>query len=220
MFTSKTYIKGFFWKYSWWTYSNIPIHVHEHSSGGGGLRGSCSHGGRLVSGRCLGSLKFWLCDTGVPFCMFGSCSECFRNPPHVQPPPIHRPLSSDIDIYTYVYIYIYIYVYIYNNNNNNKLYLCMYNPDVPRISRRFNARKHGVRPLRASQSLSETSPCSECKAFVLQRRALRGNRASRIGSWAHSLHRLQNGGMLVLGGELMEHSRAEEDPSSGGLWIP
>ena len=45
----------------------------------------------------------------------------------------------------------------------------------------FNARKREVRPLRASQSLSETFPCTGYKAFYIKGKALRGNRVARIG---------------------------------------
>ena len=38
-----------------------------------------------------------------------------------------------------------------------------------------------VRPLRASQSLSETFPCTGYKAFSLEGKALRENRVERIG---------------------------------------
>ena len=48
------------------------------------------------------------------------------------------------------------------------------------LDRRFTARKREVKPLRASQSLSETFPCTGSKAFSLQGKALRGNRATRI----------------------------------------
>ena len=46
---------------------------------------------------------------------------------------------------------------------------------------RFNARKGKVKPLRASQSLSATFPCTGYKAFSLKGKALRGNCVARIG---------------------------------------
>ena len=50
---------------------------------------------------------------------------------------------------------------------------------------RFNARKRRVKPLRASQSLSETFSCTGYKAFSLKGKVLRGNRVARVGIWAH-----------------------------------
>ena len=46
------------------------------------------------------------------------------------------------------------------------------------------------RALRASQSPSETFPCTGCRAFSLEGEASRGHRAACIGIGAHSLHRL------------------------------
>ena len=50
---------------------------------------------------------------------------------------------------------------------------------------RFNARKCKVKPFRASQSRSETFPCTGYKAFALKGQVLRGNLVARIGIWAH-----------------------------------
>ena len=52
------------------------------------------------------------------------------------------------------------------------------------------ARKRKVKPLRASKSLSETFPCTGHETFSLKGKALRGNRVTRIGMWAHYVHRL------------------------------
>ena len=46
---------------------------------------------------------------------------------------------------------------------------------------RFDARERKVKPLRISQSLSETFPCTGYTAFSLKGAALRGNRVVRIG---------------------------------------
>ena len=54
-----------------------------------------------------------------------------------------------------------------------------------------NARKRKVKPLSASQSLSETFPCTRYKAFSLKGKALKGNRVARIGICAHRVHRLR-----------------------------
>ena len=48
------------------------------------------------------------------------------------------------------------------------------------IHSRFNERKHNITPLRASQSLSETSPCTGYKACYVKGATLRGNRVARI----------------------------------------
>ena len=50
------------------------------------------------------------------------------------------------------------------------------------VGGRLNARKRKVQHLRASQSLPETFPCADYKAFPLKGVALRGNRIARIGS--------------------------------------
>ena len=57
----------------------------------------------------------------------------------------------------------------------------------------FDARNRKVKPLRASQSLSETSPCADHKAISLRGKALGGNRAKRIGSCARKRRRLSSG---------------------------
>ena len=51
--------------------------------------------------------------------------------------------------------------------------------------RRFNACKRKVKSLGASQSLSETFPCTGYKAFYIEGEALRGNRVARIEIGAH-----------------------------------
>ena len=44
-----------------------------------------------------------------------------------------------------------------------------------------DARKRKVKPLRASQSLSETFPCTGCKVLPLEGEAPKENRVARIG---------------------------------------
>ena len=60
----------------------------------------------------------------------------------------------------------------------------------------LNERKRKVKPLRASQSLSETFPCvvGNCTAFYLKGEALRGNRVARVGIRAQYVRRLEEEG--------------------------
>ena len=64
-----------------------------------------------------------------------------------------------------------------------------WNPTV--IGWRLNACKCEVKPLRASQSLSETFPGTSYKASSPEGTTLRGNRVARLGIRAHSVHRLR-----------------------------
>ena len=70
--------------------------------------------------------------------------------------------------------------------------VCASIADPPRAqwrSRRFDARRRGGKPLRASRSLSETFPCTGYNAFSLEGGALRGSHVACIGIRAHSARR-------------------------------
>ena len=58
-------------------------------------------------------------------------------------------------------------------------------PEESYLGWRFKARKRKVKPLRASQSLSETFPSTGYKAVSLKGTTLRGKRVARVGIWAH-----------------------------------
>ena len=69
-------------------------------------------------------------------------------------------------------------------------YLCTSEPTADCRGWRLNARRRKVKPLKASQSLSEAFPCTGYKVLDLEGKALTGNRVAHTGSWAHWVHRL------------------------------
>ena len=69
-----------------------------------------------------------------------------------------------------MYVCVYIYIYIHTHMH---------------MVIRFHARKRKTKPLRASQSLSETFPCTGHNTFSLKGTTLRGNHVARIGIRAH-----------------------------------